>query len=64
MTEGRAEEFAEILAHHAERAGDLGRTARYAALAKKFWGKATTQHFEGEFNWVRSLGLGEKTSKK
>jgi class 3 adenylate cyclase/tetratricopeptide (TPR) repeat protein len=33
VTSGRAEEFAEILAHHAERAGDDERTARYALLA-------------------------------
>jgi class 3 adenylate cyclase/CRP-like cAMP-binding protein/tetratricopeptide (TPR) repeat protein len=33
VTEGRAEEFAEILAHHADRAGEAGPTARYALLA-------------------------------
>jgi len=33
VTEGRAEEFAEILAHHADQAGDAAGTARYAALA-------------------------------
>jgi tetratricopeptide (TPR) repeat protein len=30
---GRSEDYAEILAHHAELAGDHARTARYAALA-------------------------------
>jgi predicted ATPase/class 3 adenylate cyclase len=33
MTQGRDEEFAELLAHHAEQAGDDARTARYAMLA-------------------------------
>lgn len=33
VTRGRAEEFAEILAHHFERAGDAERTLRYATLA-------------------------------
>jgi tetratricopeptide (TPR) repeat protein len=33
VTAGREEEFAEILAHHAEAAGDTARTARYAMLA-------------------------------
>jgi class 3 adenylate cyclase/tetratricopeptide (TPR) repeat protein len=33
VTGGRAEEFAEILAHHFEQAGDSPRTARYAMLA-------------------------------
>jgi len=33
MTRGREEEFAEILAYHAENAGDGARTARYAMLA-------------------------------
>ena len=32
-TRGRDEEFAELIAHHAELAGDLERTARYATLA-------------------------------
>jgi class 3 adenylate cyclase/CRP-like cAMP-binding protein len=32
-TAGRDEEFAEVLAFHAERAGDPGKTARYAMLA-------------------------------
>jgi class 3 adenylate cyclase/CRP-like cAMP-binding protein len=32
-TTGRDEEFAEILAFHAEQAGDLGKTARYSMLA-------------------------------
>jgi class 3 adenylate cyclase/CRP-like cAMP-binding protein/tetratricopeptide (TPR) repeat protein len=32
-TAGRDEEFAEVLAFHAEQAGDLGRTARYSMLA-------------------------------
>ena len=33
VTHGRDEEFAEVLAHHAELAGDVERTARYAMLA-------------------------------
>ncbi|CAN5703784.1 adenylate/guanylate cyclase domain-containing protein [soil metagenome] len=33
VTHGRDEEFAELLAHHAELAGDVERTARYATLA-------------------------------
>src|SRR5207247_649696 len=33
VTAGRTEEFAEILAHHAELAGDAERTARYSMLA-------------------------------
>ncbi len=33
LTTGRSEEFAEILAHHADGAGDRARTARYAMLA-------------------------------
>jgi class 3 adenylate cyclase/tetratricopeptide (TPR) repeat protein len=33
VTAGREEEFAEILAHHAEAAGDPAKTARYAMLA-------------------------------
>ncbi len=33
MTQGRDEEFAELLAHHSEQAGDDARTARYAMLA-------------------------------
>lgn len=33
VTRGRDEEFAELLAHHAELAGDLERTARFAMLA-------------------------------
>ena len=33
VTAGREEEFAEILAHHAEAAGDDAKTARYAMLA-------------------------------
>ena len=37
---------------------------RYAALAKKFWSKAATQHFDAEMQWIRSLGLGEKTSSR
>lgn len=32
-TRGRDEEFAELLAYHAEEAGDIERTARYATLA-------------------------------
>ena len=71
------EAFLEALAHDAgsarsamglqvlcERQGRTSEAGRYAALAKKFWGKATTQHFEGEFNWIRSLGDSQKTSKK
>ncbi len=36
---------------------------RYARMALKFWSKATTQHFDAERNWIRTLGLGEKTSR-
>jgi tetratricopeptide (TPR) repeat protein len=33
LTQGREEEFAELMAHHADLAGDVERTARYAMLA-------------------------------
>ena len=47
-----------------ERQGRSEEAHRYAALARKFWSKASPQHFEAEFNWIRSLGVGEKTSKR
>ena len=37
---------------------------RYAALARKFWSKASPQHLDAEWSWIRSLGAGEKTSKR
>ena len=36
---------------------------RYVALARKCWSKAAPQHFDAEMNWMRTLGLGEKTSR-
>lgn len=71
------EAFLEALAHDAgsaraamglqvlcERQNRSEEARRYAALAKKFWSKAATQHFEAELHWVRNLGLGEKTSSR
>src|SRR5262249_42953886 len=47
-----------------ERQGRSAEAHRYAALARKFWSKAPPQHCEAEFNWIRSLGVGDKTSKR
>jgi tetratricopeptide (TPR) repeat protein len=46
-----------------ERQNRLEEAQRYGVLAKKLWSKATTTHFEAERNWIRNLGVGEKTSR-
>lgn len=71
------EAFLEALAHDAgsvraamglqvlcERQGRSEEARRYGVMARRFWSRATTQHFEAELSWIRNLGLGEKTSRK
>src|SRR5262249_33856726 len=62
------EAFLESLAHDAgsvraamglqvlcERQSRIEEAQRYAALAHKFWSRATAQHFDAELAWIRQL---------
>ena len=60
VTSGRTDEFAEILAHHFERAGDSARLARYAVLAgdrqlRLFAAREAVRWFERAASAVDSL---------
>lgn len=70
------EAFLEALAHDAgsaraamglqilcERQNRSDEARKFATLAHKFWSKAASKDFEAELNWIRNLGLGEKTSR-
>jgi tetratricopeptide (TPR) repeat protein len=71
------EAFLEALAHDAgsvkgamglqvlcEHQGRTDEARRYAALARKFWSKAASQHFDAQLHWIRDLGRSEKTSRR